>query len=62
MNSIDIPMILFQIILPLGLLAWLIFAPPKSMLVYVVQASATGIGLLALALASIWIVPPWWYT
>ena len=60
MSSIDIPVILFQIILPLGLLTWLALAPARSALGYIVQAGATGIGLLALALVFIWMIPPWW--
>lgn len=52
--------LLLQIVLPLGLIAWLAFAPAKSLVGYVVQAFATGLVLLALALVALWMLLPWW--
>jgi hypothetical protein len=50
---------LLQIVLPAALLSWLAFAPAKGWLAYAAQAASVGAALLALALAAMWIVPPW---
>jgi len=49
-----------QLVLPLGLLAWLIFAPLRSVAGLWLQIIVTGLVLLALCWAGIWLVPPWW--
>jgi Peptidase family M23 len=51
--------VVLQIVLPLALLTWLAVAPAKGWLAFVAQAAGTGSFLLALALAAMWIVPPW---
>lgn len=45
--------------LPVALLLWLALKPARGWLAYVVQASSIGAVLLALALAVMWLVPPW---
>ena len=51
---------LLQLGLPLALLALLVFAPPRSMMGWLVQALATSAVVLALGYAGIWTFPPWW--
>ncbi|MCY7318785.1 MAG: M23 family metallopeptidase [Ramlibacter sp.] len=53
-------LLLLQVMLPLGLLTWLVVAPARSRLGWTVQAAATGVVLLWLHAAAIWTVPPWW--
>ena len=49
-----------QLILPLGLLGWLAVAPLRSVAGRWIQFAATGLILLALAWAGMWVLPPWW--
>lgn len=49
-----------QTILPLSLLAWLAFAPLRSVSGRWLQIIVTGLVLLVLAWVGIWLVPPWW--
>lgn len=51
--------LLLQIGLPLLLLLWLALAPAKGWLAFTLQALSIGAVLLAVALAAMWIVPPW---
>jgi Peptidase family M23 len=51
---------LFQSFVPLALIAWLAWLPPRSTAGFWVQATAIGIGLLAFGLTGIWTFPPWW--
>jgi len=51
---------LLQIILPLGLLVYLAFAPVKSLFAYILQIMSTGLVLLALSLVALWMLLPWW--
>lgn len=60
MSGIDVTLIGLHILLPLALLAWLALAPLAGRLAFVVQVLATGVSLLALALAGVWMVLPWW--
>lgn len=60
MTALDVPVILLQIVLPLVLLAWLSIKPLQSVIGYGLQALSTGVGLLAIALTSLWSLPPWW--
>jgi hypothetical protein len=48
------------LILPLSLLAWLAFAPLRSVVGLWLQVIATGLALLALAWGGMWLLPPWW--
>lgn len=49
-----------QIILPLALIAWIAFAPQRSVIGFWTQAMSTGLGLIALSLGGILLVPPYW--
>lgn len=49
-----------QAALPLALIGWLAFFPPKSTTGFWVQSLAIGLTLLALTFVGIWNVPPWW--
>ncbi len=60
MNAIDTPVIVFQLALPIVLLCLLLTLPLKNRVGYGIQAFSTGMSILAIALVSIWIVPPWW--
>lgn len=51
---------LLQGLVPLGLIAWLALAPPRSTVGLCMQVLATGTGLIAIALTGIWAFPPWW--
>jgi hypothetical protein len=52
-------LMLLQFGLPLLLLLWLGVAPAKGWMAFTAQALSVGAVLLALALAAMWIVPPW---
>lgn len=49
-----------QVALPLALLAWLVFAPLSFRIGFAVQVLVTALTLLALHLAGLWLMPPWW--
>jgi len=49
-----------QLALPLGLIIWLLAAPPRSWVGFGVQLAATGLFLLALSRLGLWLLPPWW--
>lgn len=51
---------LFQTFLPLGLIAWLAFAPPRSTTGFWLQSLAIGVALVAVSFVGIWTFPPWW--
>ncbi len=51
---------LLQAIVPVVLIAWLAFAPPRSATGFWTQGLATGVGLLAIGMIGIWAFPPWW--
>ncbi|MGQ0622686.1 MAG: peptidoglycan DD-metalloendopeptidase family protein [Panacagrimonas sp.] len=55
-----IPLFALQFALPLILIAWIGIAPLRSLLGFGVQVVATALGLFALALTGVWILPPWW--
>jgi hypothetical protein len=50
---------LLQVGLPILLLLWLGLAPVRGWMAFTAQALSVGAVLLALALAAMWIVPPW---
>lgn len=49
-----------QLALPLGLIAWLAWAPARSRVGFGVQLAGTALILLALARTGLWVAPPWW--
>jgi hypothetical protein len=49
-----------QLALLLIFIVWMALAPPRSLGGFVIQALATSIGLLAIGLTGIWLLPPWW--
>lgn len=49
-----------QTIVPLALIAWISFAPQRSVIGFWVQVLASALSIAAIALVGIWIVPPWW--
>ncbi len=51
---------LVQGLVPLGLIAWLALAPPRSIAGMWMQVLATGTGLIAIGVTGIWAFPPWW--
>ena len=51
---------LAQAAVPLGLIAWIAFAPPRSHLGFWVQVLATALGVYAVARLGLWLFPPWW--
>ncbi|PZO02208.1 MAG: hypothetical protein DCF28_08805 [Alphaproteobacteria bacterium] len=51
---------LLQTFLPLGLIAWLALAPPRSTTGFWIQSLATGVMLVAVGFVGIWTFPPWW--
>ena len=51
---------LIQLLLPLALLLWLALKPAHHRLGRMFQGAGTAAILLALHLAGLWIIPPWW--
>ena len=51
---------LIELLLPLALLLWLAFLPARHKLPRLFQSVGTAAILLALHLAGLWIMPPWW--
>lgn len=49
-----------QLLIPLGLLLWLLLRPARHAFLLGLQIAGTGAPLLALHLAGLWIMPPWW--
>lgn len=60
MSFLDFSVIMIQIVLPLFLIGWLTVAPAKSAIGYGLQIVSTGLSILAIALISLWMMPPWW--
>ena len=52
--------ILTQLFLPLSLIAWLALFPPANLFVFAAQVTATLSLVVALLLAAIWLIFPWW--
>ena len=52
--------ICLQIVLPLALVAWLAFAPSGNRIGLIAQITGIGLALLAMTLAMVWLIPPWW--
>lgn len=57
---LDLSAISLQILLPLLLIAWAAYFPAQSRFGLIVQVLGTLLVLLALLLAAVWIIPPWW--
>ncbi len=55
-----IMLLLWQLVLPLGLIAGVAIALPRSQLGVWLQVLVTAIVLLAIARMGIWLFPPWW--
>jgi alkylation response protein AidB-like acyl-CoA dehydrogenase len=53
-------LILAQTLVPLSLLGWLAFVPPRNRLGLGMQALMTAIAMVALARLGVWVFPPWW--
>jgi hypothetical protein len=53
-------LILVQLVLPLGAIAWFAIAPQRNVLGFWLQALITAILLFAIARAGVWMFPPWW--
>ncbi|MGB3519635.1 MAG: peptidoglycan DD-metalloendopeptidase family protein [Elainellaceae cyanobacterium] len=53
-------LILIQILVPLLLIGWLAFVPPRNLLGIGIQSLMTAIALVAIARMGIWVFPPWW--
>ena len=49
-----------QFVAPLILIGWLVWAPARSRLGFVVQAVGSVAALAVMALQGIWLLPPWW--
>jgi len=49
-----------QVLLPLALLAWLLFLPAGSLVGFALQSAGTGAMLFALARVAQWALPVWW--
>ncbi len=55
-----LPLYLLQTVLPLVLIGWLAFAPPRSVIGFWTQSLAIGFTLFTASLTGIWAFPPWW--
>lgn len=53
---------LVQVALPVALVAWLAFVPPRAKIGYWIHLVATALAIFAVALAGLWIEIPWWVT
>ena len=49
-----------QFVVPLILIGWLLWAPARSGLGFVVQVFGSVAALAVMALQGIWLLPPWW--
>lgn len=49
-----------QFLLPLLLIVWIAFWPPKAILTLLMQGAATAVLLVAIAWIAPWAAPPWW--
>lgn len=58
--AIMLTLYLLQTCVPLALITWLDFLPPRSVAGFWMQALAIALGLVAIALTGIWTFPPWW--
>lgn len=52
--------LMVQVLLPLAMIAALMFMPANSLAGYSMHAIGTGAVLLALKLAALWMILPWW--
>ncbi len=50
----------FQLLFPIGLLAWLAFGEPGSRLSWVLRVVTAGLYLMVIACAGLWLVLPWY--
>jgi hypothetical protein len=49
-----------QMLAPLLCVAWIAIWPPRSVLGFWTMAIGTGVGVIALGYAGLWLFPPWW--
>lgn len=54
------PLFWAQFALPLVLIAWIGFAPPRSRFGFCSQLIGSAMTLWAMALLGVWLLPPWW--
>lgn len=55
-----ITLYLLQALVPVALIGWLAFAPPRTVIVFWSLALGTGVGIIAISMIGIWAFPPWW--
>lgn len=60
MTSLMWWLLVVQVLVPLALLAWILWARPRSRTTRVLGVGATAMYLLAVALAGMWLAPPWY--
>ena len=58
MSAVDLPVVGFQIVLPVALLTWFAVAPFRSIIGLALQAIGSASVLAAVALIPVWLVPP----
>ena len=51
---------LLQTLVPLVLIGWLAFLPPRSAVGFWTQTISIAVALVAISLTGIWAFPPWW--
>lgn len=49
-----------QTLVPLLCVAWIAIRPPTSLVGFWTMAIGTGVGIIALGYAGLWLFPPWW--
>lgn len=52
---------IFQMFLPVALLAWFFLLPAGGLVAFAIQCLAVGVILIALLLVGLWTLPPWWF-
>ena len=60
MTMLDLTTVVLQIALPVLLVTSVVLFQAKSHTGFIVQVTATGMVLLALVLAAVWMIPSWW--
>src|SRR5688500_858638 len=52
--------IIFQLLVPLALLAWLGYGRPSSRISWVVRVLLAGLYLIAIGIGGLWLILPWY--
>ncbi len=60
MNDLIAPLVLLQLVLPLGLIVLNALIPSASRVGLLLRGCAIGLVLVYLALVGLWLFPPWW--